>query len=602
MKIKCVKCFIEFGAISKLNDHVKKVHQTKEKSQICTKCGSTFKSVNKLFEHFKSHHYANVDLIEKNTEDAKDQHIKQEILEKKPITIKLKKVEVEDSTLLAQKIKCQFCRQKYSINDSQNHVLECESIIAKNAQSGFHQATVCDYCEKTFKSGARESHFLQCHRLQPFLNLYKIDVGFAKSENVSSGKNNSSGNQKCKYCNKTFPWTQINAYIKNHIEKCKAYSSLMKDGQKCKFCNEHQPNFKQIIKHIQEKHPKHTPGNKYCTHCDKVFVIKNKSKVDNYVENHLKRCQLYHSYVKDQRTCQLCSKSFSTYGKVLLHIDHKHSRQINREKDSTFNCGFCQKAFEKDDTKLTIDNHVEKCKQVYPFIINEKTCKICDKIFPSHWIVWGHIRKWHSNELQEHKIVPKVENTNEDGSMDVEDKLHAKSGINEQEMLDDGLNYHQNKKANTDEGEVDPKLFQPDLEQKINNDVIDDDGQLHDEEFKVEYIANLKSEPSKTKFNKQMSFTEKIFVCPVCDPNLHSTFKNQLDSKVKDHILTFHHLSMTIQDQYRIEPSMKFICTNCDYENIANKSCQECRDNLCDQCVQAHERTRLTKNHCLIPI
>ena len=42
--------------------------------------------------------------------------------------------------------------------------------------------------------------------------------------------NSSSGNQKCEYCKKTFPWTQINAYIKNHIEKCKAYFSLIKDG------------------------------------------------------------------------------------------------------------------------------------------------------------------------------------------------------------------------------------------------------------------------------------------------------------------------------------------------------------------------------------
>ena len=38
-------------------------------------------------------------------------------------------------------------------------------------------------------------------------------------------------------------------------------------------------------------------------------------------------------------------------------------------------------------------------------------------------------------------------------------------------------------------------------------------------------------------------------------------------------------------------------CTACDENNVAEWSCSECEENLCDLCQKAHIRVKLTKNH-----
>ncbi len=43
------------------------------------------------------------------------------------------------------------------------------------------------------------------------------------------------------------------------------------------------------------------------------------------------------------------------------------------------------------------------------------------------------------------------------------------------------------------------------------------------------------------------------------------------------------------------------MCTGCE-ENIPGTSyCVECSEYLCDQCVQAHRRVKLTKEHTIVP-
>ena len=42
-------------------------------------------------------------------------------------------------------------------------------------------------------------------------------------------------------------------------------------------------------------------------------------------------------------------------------------------------------------------------------------------------------------------------------------------------------------------------------------------------------------------------------------------------------------------------------CTNCEDRELANSRCLDCVENLCSNCVSAHERIRQTKSHKVIP-
>ena len=45
----------------------------------------------------------------------------------------------------------------------------------------------------------------------------------------------------------------------------------------------------------------------------------------------------------------------------------------------------------------------------------------------------------------------------------------------------------------------------------------------------------------------------------------------------------------------------KYTCTACDEEREANSYCQQCEEWLCDSCVDAHKRVRITRDHVIIP-
>ena len=54
------------------------------------------------------------------------------------------------------------------------------------------------------------------------------------------------------------------------------------------------------------------------------------------------------------------------------------------------------------------------------------------------------------------------------------------------------------------------------------------------------------------------------------------------------------------QLSYRSTPFPE--CRNCDESSIANSLCRQCNEYLCDNCVRAHQRVRLTKDHTIVPL
>lgn len=56
----------------------------------------------------------------------------------------------------------------------------------------------------------------------------------------------------------------------------------------------------------------------------------------------------------------------------------------------------------------------------------------------------------------------------------------------------------------------------------------------------------------------------------------------------------FHHPHGSLLHPHHLgEPQ----CSSCDEENPATSHCLDCQEYLCDNCVRAHQRVRLTKDH-----
>ncbi|XP_068224663.1 E3 ubiquitin-protein ligase TRIM71-like isoform X1 [Palaemon carinicauda] len=45
-----------------------------------------------------------------------------------------------------------------------------------------------------------------------------------------------------------------------------------------------------------------------------------------------------------------------------------------------------------------------------------------------------------------------------------------------------------------------------------------------------------------------------------------------------------------------------YLCASCDEGQHASSRCQDCNEALCDSCVRAHQRVRLTKDHFIVPL
>lgn len=50
-------------------------------------------------------------------------------------------------------------------------------------------------------------------------------------------------------------------------------------------------------------------------------------------------------------------------------------------------------------------------------------------------------------------------------------------------------------------------------------------------------------------------------------------------------------------------PISNLLCNGCESQNVmATHSCSECDENLCDNCVKAHQRVKFTKDHTISPL
>ncbi|XP_076315464.1 transcription intermediary factor 1-alpha-like isoform X2 [Tachypleus tridentatus] len=99
---------------------------------------------------------------------------------------------------------------------------------------------------------------------------------------------------------------------------------------------------------------------------------------------------------------------------------------------------------------------------------------------------------------------------------------------------------------------------------------------------------SAESVPSPASFSNYSSPATKPVTCPVC--------KEEINPDVSiEHLFILENLAHESED--RKGPC----CTNCEESALASGFCTDCQEWLCEVCVQAHQRVRVTKDHSIRP-
>lgn len=77
-------------------------------------------------------------------------------------------------------------------------------------------------------------------------------------------------------------------------------------------------------------------------------------------------------------------------------------------------------------------------------------------------------------------------------------------------------------------------------------------------------------------------------LCPACNATVEK-------SKVLDNLFVQSAPIVHLIDDEEEKEEDRHVCTGCDENEEATSFCVECKEWLCDQCVIAHRRVRITK-------
>ena len=112
------------------------------------------------------------------------------------------------------------------------------------------------------------------------------------------------------------------------------------------------------------------------------------------------------------------------------------------------------------------------------------------------------------------------------------------------------------------------------------------------------------------------------FPCPTCREEAYLGEGGTIDTLPTNSFIgdILKVVNDVVQDNYESQPSVldraassvycepvavpsaarAYICSNCDEGAVASSRCRDCNEVLCDSCVRAHQRVRLTKDHYIV--
>ena len=281
------------------------------------------------------------------------------------------------------KFRCDFCKQNFS-----NVALLREHIKSTHMKAFYEeyeksvavaQKTIiptlnykCGYCSEAFEMDYDlKTHILRCDSAKT-VGMLKENAANEKYEKINVTKNseNSTKEQHCMKCDKTFNNTW---HLKCHIKN-------VHEGYKHK-CNNCEKEYKSLGSLVLHKKSVHLGITYKCNQCEKTFA--QKFNLEKHKTSHI---QSIHE--SKRHKCNKCDKEFHDKSKLALHNQTIH-------EGIRFKCNDCDKEFIRKD-KLT--DHI---KSIHEGIRKTHKCQKCGKGFSSR----DNLRTHQSNihEGQKHK-------------------------------------------------------------------------------------------------------------------------------------------------------------------------------------------------------
>lgn len=223
----------------------------------------------------------------------------------------------------------------------------------------------CRLCNKSFILRQKLVEHMRIHTGIAPIQCNVCFARFRRYSNLAQHRNRHHLNKRpykkdyvCE-CGETFvSQAKLNWHRETHDAKPKV----------CPFCRERFIHLNSLTRHIRLSHPdKYTvlkPKTVQCPFCDQ-----------KYLQTSLKAHLETHSKTKNQYSCQICSKDFSTKWNLKQH----HWTHANRSS-KPFQCNQCPNAFVRENDYTT---HMNAHKSIRPYTCNHCGCQFVRK---SNWM------------------------------------------------------------------------------------------------------------------------------------------------------------------------------------------------------------------------
>ena len=309
LKVKCDSC----GAILKnmltLKDHMKRIHEMKEKNFECKVCHKRFATNGYLRDH--------TNLVHDGVKKYACMHCDKKYGWKTHLLKHIKMVHLKTNT----SYNCDICIKTYGRKEHLNrHVRE----IHQKQEKIMHQ---CNQCNETFKNRiALKDHSSLLH------------------DNVKC--------YKCSICDEEFGWHDRYRY---HLKK----HSSVEESSKCDQCIKTFPNMYLLKKHIAKAHvgEKAKPQKSEvfeCDICNKSFASRKQFMVHDRRQHKPPR-------KTEKSKCDICDKIFNSRISMMTHIRMRHLKghvgakqtieigSSEMTETQNYKCGICEKTFGSKD-------------------------------------------------------------------------------------------------------------------------------------------------------------------------------------------------------------------------------------------------------------
>lgn len=223
----------------------------------------------------------------------------------------------------------------------------------------------CRLCNKSFILRQKLVEHLRIHTGIAPIQCNICFARFRRYSNLAQHRNRHHLNKRpykkdyvCE-CGETFvSQAKLNWHKETHEEKPKV----------CPFCRERFIHRNSLTRHIRLSHP------------EKYTLLKNKTVScpycnQKYLQTSLKAHLETHSKEKNQYSCQICNKEFSTKWNLKQH-QWTHANRSSKP----FQCNVCPNAFVRENDYVT---HMNAHRSIRPYTCNHCGCQFVRK---SNWM------------------------------------------------------------------------------------------------------------------------------------------------------------------------------------------------------------------------